>query len=174
MIIEARARLYRLQVMKIYPKMLFMFNSVTTCRLPRYLLSFTQYQKHKYSDFTASFKRVSWAYTQDSQESQNCLGWRRPSRSNFFLFRSQIPMTLKLFTSKYSTKHEVQKHIHFTGYLPAQILIFQLQEKSLCKRATTFPKQSKPSPIYSTLRAAVVCTDFCTAGLYPGTCITLE
>lgn len=34
MIIEARARFYRLQATKIYPKLLFIFNSVTTCRFP--------------------------------------------------------------------------------------------------------------------------------------------
>lgn len=86
MITEARARFYRLQVMKIYPKcFLYLIQSLPVDCPSIFLVS--QYQKCTDSDFRVSFKRISWAYTQDSQESQNCLGWRRLSRSDFFLFR---------------------------------------------------------------------------------------
>lgn len=75
------------------------------------------------------------------------------------------PHDTQLFTSKYSRKHEVQKHIHFTGYLPNTNTNIPVQEEPLRKRASTFPKQSKLPPIYNILRG----TDFCTAGSYPGT-----
>lgn len=67
------------------------------------------------------------------------------------------PHDIQLFTSKYSRKHEVQKHIHFTGYLPAQILIFQCR-KNLCAK-NHLHSQSRASH----LLFPVVCTDFGTA-----------
>lgn len=121
-----------------------------------YLFSFTQYQNHTNSNFTVPFKRVSWAYIQDSQESQNCLlGGEDLQDQTSFYSGSNSPWHSNY--SLASTQESMKYRNTFTSQAtPSTNTNIPMQETPLCKRPSTFPKQSKLSPIYSTQRYSCV------------------